>query len=488
MPTTSSNRLNPQNHSEHQPLNRLISFSDTNINYQANYKDIEEASGSSGLINLDGSLNLNMILKGLHSVILKENSLKLCELTLYILDNLTSIDIMPSEEIDSKLAHAKANLPLSESSHSFLDNLEVKYNENFYLATDVALRNIKWLGCINCQMNSKTFLNEQLRGKIKLLLSRLHNKNAKRFREFFKTFIKENDVNHIMETFHALLGYCYDPYGGYGHYHPYINVKNASSRGCGENHGLLYANNFGSNRQSPQEATVNIESVIVELILKPIVNRLIEMKEEIMNQENLYLFSDIRSLFGYIKENHGGIFRKVAFANMLEPLIKLKNKQNEKQAKLVKLDEKLAELEHLRLQLIQMSEPEKEQQQTGKAPTHLIKPIYDAHSTTGLENLIQNYESKTVKEVETTVVLSMTNLDAQKSMSRKSIILGDSESLTSSPFKKTVKNKDKFSQRGSNTFINGSKQNIGPNSSKYADLWPLRVSYALLELILVILG
>lgn len=205
---------------------------------------------------------------------------------------------MPSEEIDSKLADAKANLSLSESSHSFLDDLEVKYNENFYLATDVALRNIKWLGCINCQMNSKTFLNEQLRGKIKLLLSRLHNKNAKRFKEFFKTFVKENDVNHIMETFHALLGYCYDPYGGYGHYHPYVNIKNTSPRNS-ENHASLYATNFGTaNRNSvfPQEATVNIESVIVEFILKPIVNRLIEMKEEIMNQENLVSLANLLGL------------------------------------------------------------------------------------------------------------------------------------------------------------------------------------------------
>ncbi len=91
---------------------------------------------------------------------------------------------MPSEELDAKIEHAKANLILSQSSHSFLDDLETKYNENFNIACDLALRNIKWLGCYNCQLNSKTFLNEQLRGKVKLLLSRLHNKNAKRFKKY----------------------------------------------------------------------------------------------------------------------------------------------------------------------------------------------------------------------------------------------------------------------------------------------------------------
>ena len=164
-------------------LSRLISFSDTSINYQANYEDCEEASGSAGLINIDGSLNLNMILKGVHSVILKESSLKVCELTLNILENLMNIDIMPSEEIDQKLEHAKANFSLSQSSQAYLDDLEAKYNENFHLATDSVLRNIKLLGCINCQPNSKSFLNDQLRGKIKLLLGRLHKKNAKRFKE-----------------------------------------------------------------------------------------------------------------------------------------------------------------------------------------------------------------------------------------------------------------------------------------------------------------
>ena len=164
-------------------LSRLISFSDTSINYQANYEELEEASGSAGLINIDGSLNLNMILKGVHSVIMKENSVKLCELALNILENLMNIDIMPSEEIDQKLEHAKANFSLSQSSQAYLDDLEAKYNENFHLATDAVLRNIKWLGCINCQPNSKSFLNDQLRGKIKLLLGRLHKKNAKRFKE-----------------------------------------------------------------------------------------------------------------------------------------------------------------------------------------------------------------------------------------------------------------------------------------------------------------
>lgn len=56
--------------------------------------------------------------------------------------------------------------------------------------------------------------------------------------------------------------------------------------------GSIYANNFGAADQArvgSQETTVNVESVIIDLILKPFVNRLIDMQDEIMNQENLVI-------------------------------------------------------------------------------------------------------------------------------------------------------------------------------------------------------
>lgn len=223
--TTKLNQKRKGNRKQATNLSRLISYSDSNINYQESYEDLEGASGSTGLINSDGTLNLNMVLKGAHSVILKENSYKLCELVLNILENLINIDILSSEDIDNKLEEAKLSPTLSESSLAYLDSLELKFNENFYLAVDLALRNIKWLGCSICQTNSKSFHNDQLRGKIKFLLGRIQKKNSKRFRAFFKTFIQNNDINYVMDTFHALFGYCYDPNNGYNHYSPYSNYK-----------------------------------------------------------------------------------------------------------------------------------------------------------------------------------------------------------------------------------------------------------------------
>ncbi len=207
-------------------LNRYQSYSDTNINYRESYEDVEEAGGSAGFINVDGTLNLNMILKGMHAVLLKENSIKLCDLSLNIMEHLINIDLLPSEEIDQKLEQAKVSSSLSQSSHVYINNLETKYNENYYLAADLVLRNIKWLGCVYCQSSAKSFSNDQLRGKTNLIIGRLYKKNPSRFKKFFKTFIATSEINHLIEIFHALFGYCHDPSYGLNHYYPYRMFSN----------------------------------------------------------------------------------------------------------------------------------------------------------------------------------------------------------------------------------------------------------------------
>ena len=96
-------------------------------------------------------------------------------------------------------------------------------------------------------------------------------------------------MNHLMETFHALFCYCYDTTLGYGHYYPYITVKINNQRSLVKN--IPYSNKFPNNLEnSKKESEFNIESVMVELVLKPLIDRLIELKAEITNQENLVKF------------------------------------------------------------------------------------------------------------------------------------------------------------------------------------------------------
>ena len=93
-------------------------------------------------------------------------------------------------------------------------------------------------------------------------------------------------MNHLMETFHALFGYCHDPSAGFGHYYPYVTVKVRDQRNAVKN--MHYSTKFTSSLEnSKKDSEFNIESVMVELVLKPLIERLIEMQSEITNQENL---------------------------------------------------------------------------------------------------------------------------------------------------------------------------------------------------------
>ncbi len=71
---------------------------------------------------------------------------------------------------------------------------------------------------------------------------------------------------------------------------------------------------------------------------------------EIMLEINIFfefkaLFSEIRSFLAFIKENHGGVFKRVAFSSMLEPFIKLNQEINLKNMKLKEIDQRLNELD-----------------------------------------------------------------------------------------------------------------------------------------------
>lgn len=68
------------------------------------------------------------------------------------------------------------------------------------------------------------------------------------------------------------------------------------------------------------------------------------------------MFSEIRNFLSYIKENHGGIFRKLAFSAMLESYIKLNQDINKKSQKLKEIDERLNELNKLKVHMSNLKE------------------------------------------------------------------------------------------------------------------------------------
>lgn len=128
----------------------------------------------------------------------------------------------------------------------------------------------------------------------------------------------------------------------------FVQVKTTSSSKTIQKTPYYETKKSNAEKKNQTNSTFNLESVMIEVIIRPLVERLIDMKSELTSQENLYLFSEIRNLLSYIKENHGGLFRRVAFSSMLEPYMKLNQEVNLKNMKLKEIDQRLAELDMLK--------------------------------------------------------------------------------------------------------------------------------------------
>lgn len=53
-------------------------------------------------------------------------------------------------------------------------------------------------------------------------------------------------------------------------------------------------------------------------VFKVLVTRLVDSAKQLKAQENIGLYCDVRQLMTYVKEAHGGIFRRVALSGILD--------------------------------------------------------------------------------------------------------------------------------------------------------------------------
>lgn len=62
----------------------------------------------------------------------------------------------------------------------------------------------------------------------------------------------------------------------------------------------------------------NIETQIMGCIFKTLVTRCVELSKDLKSQENISLYCDLRQFMTFVKEAHGGIFRRVALSSILD--------------------------------------------------------------------------------------------------------------------------------------------------------------------------
>lgn len=73
-----------------------------------------------------------------------------------------------------------------------------------------------------------------------------------------------------------------------------------------------YATNFGAALNNGAEAQV------IAAIFKAVVTRFVQSFKELKCQENIALYSDVRQLITFVKNSHGGTFRRVALSGVLD--------------------------------------------------------------------------------------------------------------------------------------------------------------------------
>jgi len=145
------------------------------------------------------------------------------------------------------------------------------------------------------------------------------------------------------------------------------------------------------------------------------------------------LYTDIRNLLSFVKENHGGTFRKIAFAALLEPLVKLKQENQQRLLRLGQIDQKLVELKQLRESFVKINESS--DSNTGKKGKSVD---LEEDNSEDLVNNIENNDQQDEEENSDNDDAKSTSTN-QKSLSQLQINLNnDTTSITGSKQKMSI--------------------------------------------------
>ena len=95
-----------------------------------------------------------------------------------------------------------------------------------------------------------------------------------------------------------------------------ISNSNHASNNVNQNASTSAGNNFSG--AAGGQRFRSIESHIMGYTFKVIVTRCVERWKYLKTQESISLYSDLRAFMAYVKETHGGVFRRVALSSILD--------------------------------------------------------------------------------------------------------------------------------------------------------------------------
>ncbi|KAF4517234.1 hypothetical protein B566_EDAN005288 [Ephemera danica] len=317
------------------------SQTDSNITYTKD--EVLEAPGSVCYITRDGDIDYQVVVKAVHSVAVRDSTctLRVCEVILNLVELLMELGVLkvppsihelpqPSTSKGEKSTpgpstpgpsssgqqHQSTSRGLEDVEYAGMEDpkSEIEVSSAHGKLINCVVRVVKQLGCPQgCGDGARGPPADFLRSQSQTLLSKLHRAGQKPFSRYFRAYVRRKPIMEVLDFFHAFLGFCVDP----GSLLSPLNQKRSASKspdiGTGPSGG--YATNFGAGLGGG--GSRGIEGHIVACVFKNLISRLIRLRD-LKNQENINLYCDVRQLVTYVREAHGGTFRRVMLSALLD--------------------------------------------------------------------------------------------------------------------------------------------------------------------------
>ncbi|XP_018896454.1 protein unc-80 homolog isoform X1 [Bemisia tabaci] len=309
--------------SKHGSLTR--SQTDSNITYSP--EDMVEAPGSSCYITKDGDIDLQVVLKAIHSVALRENvscTIRVCEMILNLIELLIEMGALKQCLRDEILTDKSGDNNTSESEEpkKSSKNPQNKLNSPHSLMLHSVIRVIRYGGCQNsCNDGQRSPPPDYIRSHGHSLLSKLRRTSSRQFSRFMKHMVLKEPLHDVIEFFHSYVSFCSDSNSLLSPLHQkrtWCKSPDMATQG-------IYATNFNANVGNARNK--GLEGQIIACVFKTLVTRLMKSSKEMKLPEHVALFSDIRALIMYIKETHGGTFKRVVLSALLDTAVRPRRKE-----------------------------------------------------------------------------------------------------------------------------------------------------------------
>ncbi|XP_015837449.1 protein unc-80 homolog isoform X10 [Tribolium castaneum] len=303
------------------------SQTDSNITYAG--EDIPEAPGSACYITKEGDIDLQVVLKAVHTTSLRENStctLRVLEVILNLIELLMDIGVLKQclrNEISGSASTSgqttspgkTQKMPQSTTFASLGGEIEKssKPMTSHRIIMNVIIKVLKHLGCPHgCADGQRGPAAEFLRTQCQNILAKLNRASGKQFKNFLRDYVKNQTIPDILDFFHAYVGYCIDPSSLLSP----LNQKRGSSRSPDTVSQGGYGTNFDTGVGGG--GMRGVEGQVMTHVFKPLVTRFVGSAKELKTPENLGIYCEVRQLMTYVKEGHGSVFRRVALSALID--------------------------------------------------------------------------------------------------------------------------------------------------------------------------